>query len=184
MLRINKIKKYQRARYPKVYYYRRRPAVHDNVAKYGLGAAMIIAALENVGCDPVGTTGPPPVLPDMVTENEARAVVDPLFAAEGATLQNDVNVKIEMTPGDSVELEIDGYNASLKVGYEYIARSDSVNEYLIFTEDVRARLDTLFGQDGPYIKMIGPINKLTGYDVMLETITQSFIDSLKARGVI
>ncbi|PKK83167.1 MAG: hypothetical protein CVT49_10180 [candidate division Zixibacteria bacterium HGW-Zixibacteria-1] len=184
MLKHERIAKYNRARYPKYYFYRRIPAMHENIVKYGLGAAVIITALENIGCIGNGIAGPPPIPPGMVTENEAREVVDSVFSANGINLTEDVILKIETAPGDSVELSVDGFNDSLKTGYEYISIEDSIRDNDEYTPEVISRLNELTAQDGPYIKTIEPVYKDDDYKKHLETVVGEFIDTLKARGVI
>ncbi|MEW5924359.1 MAG: hypothetical protein AB1746_10260 [Candidatus Zixiibacteriota bacterium] len=158
--------------------------MHENIIKYGLGAAIIIAAIESVGCNGTGIAGPPPIPPGMVTENEAREIVDSIFNANGINLTDDVILKIETETGDSVELCIDGFNDSLKTGYEYISIENSINDHQVFTSVVISRLNQLADQDGPYIKTIWQDYKDHDYKKNLENVAAEFIDSLKARGVI
>lgn len=184
MLKHERIINYTRARYPKYYFYRRVPAMHENIVKYGLGAAVIIAAFENIGCDPVRPPFGIPPPPDLMTEIEARAVVDSVFSANGINLTEDVILKVETAPGDSVELNVDGFNDSLRTGYEYISIENGIRDNEEYTPAVISRLNELAAQDGPYIKTIEQVYKDDDYKKHLETVIGEFIDSLKARGVI
>ena len=184
MLTHKQITKYARARYPRYYYYRRMPAMHENIIKYGLGAAAVIAMLENIACDSDGPTGGIPHPPELVTENEARAIIDSVFNANDIALMNDVALKIEAGTGDTVELSVDGFNDSLKTGYEYISIEDSVSDYLEYSPVVISRLNQLADQNGPYIRTIWQDYKDHDYKQYLDSVTTEFIDSLKARGVL
>jgi len=133
-------------------------------------------------CSGGGTTGPPPVLPDMVTETEARSVVNRVLQNNGITWQNDAPLSLSFGVGDTVHLVVDGYNDSLRVGYEYVTRNDNAT----FTPRVMAALDSAAKAQGPYIEVIDEIDRREHFDYqqLLERSMQQFLDTLKAHGVI
>ena len=81
---------------------------------------------------------------------------------------------------DSTVLYIDGYNDSLRVGYEYIADKDRDD----FTYDVVDALADSTEADGPYIKTVNEVIDHSSSQDHLELTVESFIDTLKAHGVI
>jgi hypothetical protein len=178
MLQIRPIKKYTVARYPKGAYYAKPDPAIITLSKGAMVAAVMTMLFE--ACDGGGTTGPPPLPPTLVTETEARAVIDSVFADNGISLVSDFMLRFEKAPGDTIDLELDGYNDSLQVGYEYIYDTD----YSVFTPEVKAALDSAAVQNGPYIEAIDQMEKVDNYRTILEGMVQSFIDSLKAQGAI
>jgi len=140
---------------------------------------LLEACEENGGS---GSTGPPPLVPDYVTEAEARAAIKQVFADNGVSLVEDFKLRFELSPGDSVDLELDGYNDSLRVGYEYLFGDD----YTVFTPGVIGAVDSAASDSGPYIKTVDEIYKdqHPDYEAYLDNLMQEFVDSLKANGVI
>lgn len=178
MPRIRVVKRYTVAKYPKGAYYAKPDAAVVSLGKGALVAAVMTMLVE--ACDGGGTTGPPPLPPTFVTETEARAVIDSVFADNGISLVEDFMLRFEKAPGDTIDLDLDGYNDSLQVGYEYIFDDD----YTVFTPQVKAALDSAVAQNGPYIEAIDQMEKVDNYRSILEGMVQSFIDSLKAQGAI
>jgi hypothetical protein len=125
-----------------------------------------------------GVVGPPPLPPELVTENEARLIIEQTFGNHGIGLQKDVPFVLHYGPNDSTELELDGFNDSLQVGYEYIYGSDEQS----FTPRAQSALDSLTHENGPYVKPLGAVDEYHQW-VIQETI-EEFIDTLKANGVI
>lgn len=125
----------------------------------------------------MGVSGPPPVDPDMMTEAEARMIVERVFRDNGVALWADVEVDFTYG-GDTVTLEVDGYDPALEVGYEYVAPPDRST----FTPDVEADLDAASQGAGPYIATIDEV----GVDgqAQLEASIQAFIDRLRSQGVL
>jgi hypothetical protein len=142
--------------------------------KGGAASLVLLAILES--CDGTGQTGPPPVPPEMITENEARQVIERIFADSSITMTNDVPYMVHFSNGDSAGVILDGFNGSLQVGYEYLTGND-FNEY---TAEVGRALDSLMNENGPYIEMVGETN----WDWRIEAQIEAFIDTLKANGVI
>jgi len=178
MLQIRPIKKYTVAKYPRGAYYAKPDPAIITLSKGAMVAAVMTMLVE--ACDGGGTTGPPPLPPTFVTETEARAVIDSVFADNGISLVENFMLRFQMPTGDTVDLELDGYNDSLEVGYEYIYDSD----YSVFTSSVVNALDSAAAQNGPYIETIDQVTQSSDYRTVLENTVQSFIDSLKAQGAI
>lgn len=178
LLQIKPVKRYTVPRYPRGTYH---PGPTSPViGRAALASAAIAFLLELCDCSGVGTTGPPPVTPALVTENEARALIDSVFAGNGIALVDDVPVVFHHGQTDSTIIEVDGYHDSLRVGYEYFGEGDSA----IFTPAVMGILDSAIAASGPYVKGIPTLEKIGDYRAYLETLMQEFIDSLKARGII
>jgi hypothetical protein len=132
-------------------------------------------------CDTgVGVTGPPPVMPEMVTENEARQAIRSVFLDNGIQLEEDFAMVFRWAQ-DSLALSLDGFNDSLQVGYEYV---DFYGEPISYTTDFRTALSEAKAGDGPYIELVGPTpEEPAGLDA-LQTEIQTFIDALRAQGII
>ncbi len=182
MLKIQKVAKYDVPKYPKGLYYQKPPPFPGELLKRGAATLAMLALLESCSEKTVGTTGPPPVLPDMVTENEAQQIINQVFTVNGLILENDVPFVLHLGPNDSTELRLDGFNDSLHVGYEYLTDTDNED----FNNEVLQRLDDLSTSAGPYIKVLQTEHKYPHYDyqMIMESYVQEFIDTLKARGVI
>jgi len=178
MLRIKKVKKYTVAQYPQGIYRVKPDSPAQALWKGSVSSAVMLAILES--CDGVGTTGPPPVLPEMVTENEARNVIERVFDNNDIDLQEDVDYLFRYGINDSTQLDLDGYNDSLNVGYEYIAGADSGT----FTPEVINALDSAQSDSGPYVKTVDEFERSPDFETYLENLIQEFIDTLKVQGII
>jgi len=179
VLEIRRVKRYRRARYPRGRYSDYTQPLPESLVKRGAVSLFALAAIESLGCD-TGTTGPPPVWPGFVTEEGARTVIEQVFAENGVVLERDLPFILHLAAEDSVELTLDGFDPSLRVGYEYILGEDWEN----FTNEVSQTLDSLANETGPYIKPVPAIEKFDDSAVYLRAIVQEFIDTLKAHGII
>lgn len=178
MLEIRRLRRYRIAKYPRVNYQPRRQHPAVAITRQGLLSALLLALIDS--CNGSGVTGPPPVVPDLVTENEAREIIEQVFSGNSIQLTPDFNLRIVRAEGDTLDLTLDGYSDSLRVGYEYVAQSD----YDIFTSAATHSLDSLTAGSGPYIEPIQEALKYDDYVQQLEATVQEFIDSLKASGAI
>ncbi|MDI6739956.1 MAG: hypothetical protein QME74_06290 [Candidatus Edwardsbacteria bacterium] len=176
MLQIKRIAKYKAPRYPRGIYHRRRAHGAVSLAKGGAASLAMLLLLEACSKKPLGTTGPPPVMPDLLTENEARAVVNQVFANNQVGLQSDHDCVLKYSSGDSAVLNLDGFNDSLKVGYEYIC-GDSDQASL--SPRVTQALDSARHHGGPYVRW----SYQTDDGNYLKSRIQSFIDSLRSEGI-
>ena len=174
MLKIEQVQRYTIARYPARGRYRAAPSLCGNLMKGSAASLVMFAILES--CDGTGTTGPPPVPPDMITENEARQVIERIFADSSITMTNDVPYMVHFSNGDSAGVTLDGFNDSLQVGYEYITEDD----FIEYTTEVGRALDSLLNENGPYIETV----RVTYSQRNIEIQIEAFIDTLKANGVI
>ncbi|NIO29924.1 MAG: hypothetical protein GTO29_15380 [Candidatus Latescibacteria bacterium] len=138
----------------------------------------MIALIES--CDSAGTVGPPPVMADMVTENEARQIINRVFESNNVHLQEDIRFILRLSQNDSTELNLDGFNDTLQVGYEYLSSADWGSPVHLAWRT----LDSLTQEAGPYIKVMDEKTKYPNYQLFMEGVVQEFIDTLKARGVI
>jgi hypothetical protein len=132
-------------------------------------------------CKGTGVTGPPPVMPEMVTETEARQIINRVFLDNNVTLQQDFPLVFKWAQ-DSIAFDVDGYNEELRVGYEYINPDYSDNQY--FSQDTRTALSTAKEADGPYIEVVDPGFNLPKGQAEIEAQIQAFIDKLKGMGII
>ncbi len=177
MLRIRTVKRYSLPRYPGGMYYPKPEAKSMRIVRGSLAATLMATLLDS--CDCFGTIGPPPLPPAMVTENEARTVIDRVFTRNGIVLEHDKALSFHFPPGDSTVLNLDGYNDSLKIGYEYIYQQDNES----FTSQITHALDSAARDStGPYIEAVASIPKYSDYTTFLDSLMQQFIDTLKAQG--
>lgn len=183
MLKIKKIRKYTVAKYPREIYCQKPYSFGNKLLKGGLTSTFILALLGSVAPEPVGAAGPPPMKLDMVTENEARAAIEGVFARNNINLKHNVKYLLKYDMDRQVELEIDGYNDSLKVGYEYISRGQE-KDSIVFTKDILTVIENKKKDSGPYIEVIQPLYERPNYQADLENLIQEFINDLKARGII
>jgi len=180
MLRIERVGSYSIARYPReVFKPWRRPIGLAWAAKGTVSAALLLLleSCDQIGGDGgTGMTGPPPMAPDFLTENEARTIITNVFTGNGIHLTPDVTLSIVGSHGDTTDVVLDGYSNSLRIGYEYRTGADASS----FTDELIAQLDADAAGSGPYIKAVHPEFSAG----VLEFIMQSFIDTLKAHGKI
>ena len=181
MLEIRRVKRYRKARYPRGRYSDYTPPLPESLVKRGAISLFALTVLETLGCDSGnGVTGPPPLPPDLVTENEARQIIEQVFVDNGVQLERDLPFMLHLAADDSVALDLDGYNPSLRVGYEYVLGED----WQTFTLQVQNALDSLASEDGPYVKPVEAIEQVEDYSSILRATVQEFIDTLKAHGII
>lgn len=183
MLRIQRVRRYNTAKYPRREYTARAPGPGSDLLKRGGVSLLLLAFLEGIGCEDNvvtnGTTGPPPIPGDMITENEARQIITRVFTDNGIGLIEDYRLAFQPDKPDSTILWVDGYNDSLRVGYEYITNPD----YSTFGP-ARAALADSAEADGPYVKTINQLEDTPHKLEIFELYIETFIDTLKARGVI
>lgn len=183
MLKIEPIKSYKIPRYPRGLYYERLCTRPWKVT--GGVASLVVLALLASSCEPVGVVGPPPVAPEMVTEREARIVINEVFARNGINLEEDVPFSFSPVDQNPISLELDGFNSDLNIGYEYITGEDETT----FTQEVVTELDQASASNagGPYIKTVGAQyiygETQEAYEE-LEIIIQDFVEGLRSRGII
>ena len=184
MLRIKQIKSYKLPRYPQGLYYKP-PDCHPwKITGSITSVAMLALVLSSCkSVPPGGVVGPPPMPPDMVTEREARTIIEQVFSRNGIELEADVPFTFSIGAQDPIDLSLDGYNKDLNVGYEYKYGYD---DYESFTIEVTAELGKASGPDGngPYIKIIDEEIAHEEAAVNLENTIQDFIDDLRSRGII
>lgn len=174
MLRIKQVGSYSIARYPEVVFRPWRRSAAPALIRSSTVSAALLLILES--CDSIGTSGPPPVPPEFLTENEARAVITGVFSDNGIPLVEDVPLSLVVSPGDTAHVVLDGYNESLRVGYEYLTLYDDET----FTHELITSIETNNADAGPYIKVAPPEYE----ESYLENLMQAFIDTLKAQGKI
>ncbi len=184
MLDIKQVKSYKLPRYPHEVYCDPPESYLGRRTAISMATAATVALL---GCiRPVGVVGPPPVRPDLVTENEARAFINQVFAQNGINLEVDVPFFFARDQKEPITLELDGFNKDLKVGYEYVSPEDQFS----FTTEVRGELRqaSSVGDDGPCIGTFDPITYYGEFEQpdlkRLESLVQEFIDDLRSRDVL
>jgi hypothetical protein len=180
MMRIKRIRRYKRAKYPKGRYRRRKRSVVGSAAQGSLSSLLIMALTEACEGTGVGVTGPPPIMPEMVTENEARQVINRVFLDNGVSLQQDFPLVFKWAQ-DSLAFSVDGFNPTLNVGYEYV---NPEGESPSLSQDFRTALEAAGNADGPFIEAVGPTVKDLNYEAALENEVLNFIQKLKGLGII
>ena len=179
MLKVKQVRKYSLAKYPPGNY--QEPPEHL-LPELLRDSAMVATMMMLIESCSGTTTGGVPNAPELVTETEARSIVNRVLQNNGITCQNDAPLTLSFGSGDTVHLVVDGYNDSLQVGYEYATDGD----HATFTPRVMTALDSIAKAQGPYIKVINEINRHehSDYGQLLETTMQQFLDTLRAHGVI
>jgi hypothetical protein len=178
MLKVKQVRKYSLAKYPQGNYQEPPEHLLPEILKDSAMIASMMLLLESCS----GTTTGVPNPPEMVTETEARSVVNRVLQDNVITWRSDVQLAIGLGGSDTVRLVVDSYNDSVRVGYEYVTDDD----YASFTPRVTAVLDSVANAQGPYIKVIDEIERRehSDYEQLLERSMQQFLDTLKAHGVI
>jgi hypothetical protein len=172
MLKIKQPKKYNIPIYPAGAYYENTGKNIDNFIKKAAASTALITALE--GCDCLGTTGPPPVMPTMVTENEAKPIIDSVFASQGYNL--DSNILIDV-PSSDLKITIDGYDSAQHVGYEYLWETN-------FDENRDSVQHSFSKQTEEKILFMEPVEKIGVYKDSIIKEVNDFIELIKANGFI
>jgi hypothetical protein len=132
---------------------------------------------------PVGVTGPPPMPPKMLTEQEARSFIKQVYNNNGIQMEEDVPYLLSSENGTTT-LNLDGYNKQLKIGYEYLSAEDMESltpEIITNLEKNSSRADNA----GTFIQTISEHYYYDSKDAAFEDIeksVQSFITELKANG--
>jgi hypothetical protein len=176
MLQIKQIARYELPKYPRGGEYIHPP--RTSAALLRDAAVLIAVATVLDSCVPplMGKLA----LPKYVTELDARQAIGEVFATQGVKLKPDRTVAVRFGQSDSLVLSIDGFNDSLQVGYEYV----SVDDRAMFTPGVCARLDSLNRSASPHILTVDAEVQQDGAEAHLRQVVETFLDSLKAQGVI
>jgi len=173
MLEIKPQKNYKVAKYLIGKYQVTNRNVSNALIKKGLIPLSFAAIMEL--CVPIACMGVTD-FPDVVPENEARLVINKIFADNDINLIEDYRYILNYN-NNNLEYDLDGYNDSLNIGYEYLSRDDSSNDFVEY-------IDSIGIENEPHLKLIYPEFKDDSYEQRLEAITQQFLDSLKQLGII
>ena len=171
-LEVRSVKQRRIPRYPRGEYLRRPQTWGELAIHRLLPPALLLALLES--CESVGPTGEPLSDPTMVTEAEARGIIDAAFLRRNIRLTPDVKIR---PAGLTDTVSLDGYNDSLKVGYEYLAESDQSS----FLPVVQMALE---GDPSRHIRIVKKLYDTPDHQQILRGQVDSFVDSLKVAGVI
>ena len=181
MLKVRRVRRYRKARYPRGRFRARRRRASGTATAGGLSALILLALTEACAAEGgTGIVGPPPLMPEMVTENEARQVIRQVFLENGIQLQEDVPLVFRWAT-DSLAFDVDGYNTEMEVGFEYV---DPDTEWGTFSADFKAAVSRAAAAEGPYIDLVDPVVKSATFETTLEARTQAFINALRAQGII
>jgi hypothetical protein len=171
MLEIRQIAKYNRARYPRHGEYVLPSKSVPHIVR-DLAVLTALAALTE-------TCGPPPP-PRFLSEYDARWIITQAFSNAGLSFREDTKVLVRLSGGNSTELNLDGYNDSLKVGYEYVSRGDRDE----FTAEICRQLESSKYTSAPHVLTVDALLERESPQEHLEGVVKAFLDSLKAHGVI
>jgi hypothetical protein len=181
-LEIKQVGSYTRARYPRLTYRENRKFYRGNLLAAGMTSAALLALLGSACVEQAdtrpGLVGPPPMPPNYITENEARSVINEVFARNGITLDTDVPLDFLRDNKDRVILNLDGFNSKLNIGYEYIFADDAAT----FTPEVITDLEKVYStrETGPFIITASPPQS----PEELESLIQEFIAGLRSKGIL
>jgi hypothetical protein len=172
MLKIKRIRSYRIPRYPAGQFEPWKQPAGVAMVKRGVSSAALLLLLDS--CIGAGLHGKPIIV--WITEADARAAIDSVFARNGIQLAPDVPHDVVLSSKKSAHVVLDGYNDSLSVGYEWVTAADRKS----FSDKVWNQLDSDAANSGPYVKAV---RETTSPD-QLARIMQDFIDTLKAHGTI
>jgi hypothetical protein len=132
-------------------------------------------------CDKNGTsTGGVPQPPLYVSEASARQIITQVFTGRTIALDSSQVVTIPLSAVDTLVLNVDGFNDSLQVGYEYVYGDDELQ----YPPAVCNTLDSLNESATPHILTIDPEIRRAAAEEHLQQVVQQFLDTLAAHGVI
>lgn len=176
-IQIKSLTKYSVPVYPQITYYHHETNSTVKTLKQGAILSLLTAIL--LGCKENGVTGPPPVEPDMITEQGAREIIEEVFSNENIQFENDI-IKRIIVGSDTADVSIDGVNDSLNIRYQYESKDD-------YNAD-QSQIDLLHAYDDSTDQEHFFLLPLGGgghqYEEELMFKTEVFIDSLKALGII
>jgi hypothetical protein len=187
MLEIKRLKSYKVPKYPEGHYYEvkvngdRNPGVTSGILAAGLSTLILYTSCN---CQPIGVTGPPPVPSLMISEQEARMAIKKIFQDNGITFKEDIPYSF-VTDNETIQVNLDGYDESRKVGYEYFSEQDISGENSAANEKLRQKY--LNNLTSPIIKILDPANyydEETKKEALqqIEKEVNEFIKSLRSNG--
>jgi hypothetical protein len=115
-----------------------------------------------------------PVPPDMITEDSARTIINKVFSESGIDMKADVEHLLIFDENDSLKVNLDGYNDSLKVGYEFMNWAED-------TVIINKEHTKMASADNSNIKLLHKCQIEIAEEEFEQTISD-FIDSLKFVG--
>jgi hypothetical protein len=177
MLQIKRITRYNLPRYPRGGQYICPPSTVGAKIR-DVSALLALAALIE-SCDDHTTSGVP-IPPNFISEVNARRVITNVFTARNIALDSNQVVTIPLDGVDTLVLNVDGFNDSLQVGYEYILWDDALE----FTPAVSSVLDSLNHHATPHVLTVDAEPRGANAEAHLQQVVQQFLDSLGAHGVI
>jgi hypothetical protein len=171
MLTVKKIRKYTVPRYPKGEYFKKKNSQASKFLTTGILSASVMGMLDSCIIEPglTGEVAPPP----LITEDSAKKIINQVFLDRGIALREDAEHLFIHNGRNSIKINLDGYNDSLKTGYEYVSRPE---DSIIANKDFNQFSST----PNSNIKFIE--QKFQSEEEQLEDIIIDFIDSLISRG--
>jgi len=177
MLQIKQITRYDFPRYPPCGQYVCPPSTTGGKVRDVVALLALAALLDACDERPLGGV---PVPPKYVSEVDARQIINQVFIDRDITLDSSQIVSIPMGAHDTLTLNVDGFNDSLQVGYEYVYWDDQLQ----FTPPVCATLDSLNLASTPHILTVDAEPDKAGAEMHLQKVVEDFLDSLAEQGVI
>jgi hypothetical protein len=182
-MKVSPVRKYEVAKYPQERFAQHHQSKILKHVQNGTALAFFTAILQ--GCGGGGINGGM-IEPDRITEQEARIKIEAVFARNNISLESGVPVQFTFLDTLDFEFRLDGYNASLLTGYEYISdndpdtRKDYGNNYSFYGGLEYVLADT---SDDKNILLFS-VGVEEGREELLDTLTQNFIDDLRAGGIL
>jgi hypothetical protein len=172
MLKIKRIRSYTIPRYPVGQFETWKQPAGVALLKRGVSSAALLLLLDS--CIGAGLHGVPRWVE--VTEADARATIDSVFASNGIRLTPDFPFDVALSAKDTAHVTLDGYNDSLRVGYEYVSEADSKS----VNNNVWEQITSNAAVSGPHVRIAWGAEERT----VLAHVMQRYIDVLKAHGTI
>ncbi len=180
MLRIQPMVRYNVPKYPQNEFRQKPPDFILKLIVKGILPVTILPLLQ--GCDLIEGTGHVDgglIEPPKLSEAEAKPIIESVFITNGIQLDKDISVAFMRNDTTTVHINLDGYNDSLRVGYEYM----NYDEYdSLDTWDIREITEEAINDSGPYVKSIHEWYEENSES--LDEYVQTFIDSLRSQGII
>jgi hypothetical protein len=177
MLQIKRIVRYNLPRYPRGGQYVYPPSTAGARVRDVAALLALAALIESCGDT---STGGVPLPPRSVSEASARQIITQVFTGRTIALDSSQVVTIPLSAADTLVLNVDGFNDSLQVGYEYVLGDDELQ----FPPAVCNTLDSLNESATPHILSIDPEVQRAAAEAHLQQVVQQFLDTLAAHGVI
>lgn len=175
MLEIRQLGRYNVPRYPQGGDYSDAPRPLLIVVKTATTSIVLAVLLESC----IGIHGKMPA-PELMSEVDARDAITRAFSSRQMSVVSDQVLTVRINESDSAVVKLDGYDATKRVGFEYVSLEDKDK----LSQAVQHRLNNAKYTEPPHVLIIDANDTAYKTDTYLQQVVASFLDSLKAHGMI